>query len=76
MDNNSLRVTNQKNGKWSCDQKGKLSNRTTTSVGEVGTSGVHLTSQLWVYKVVCFKHIVFLTAQEMNSYYTLLFPYY
>ena len=40
MDKNSLWVTNQKAGKWSCDQKGKLSNRTSTSAGEVGTSGV------------------------------------
>ena len=40
MDKNKLRVTNQKAGKWSCDQKGKLSNRDTTSVGEVGTSVV------------------------------------
>ena len=38
MDMNSLRVTNQKTGKWSCDQKGKISNRTPTSVGEVGYS--------------------------------------
>ena len=40
MDKNSLWVTNQKAGKWSRDQKGKLSNRTSTSAGEVGTSGV------------------------------------
>ena len=40
MDKNSLRVTNQKTEKWSCDQKGKLSNRTTTSAGELGTSVV------------------------------------
>ena len=40
MDKNSLRVTNQKTGKWSCDQNSKLSNRTTTSAGEVGTSEV------------------------------------
>ena len=26
-----------KAGKWSCDQSGKLSNRTSTSAGEVGT---------------------------------------
>ena len=37
MDMNSLRVTNQKAGKWSCDQKGKISNRT-TSAGEVAYS--------------------------------------
>ena len=37
MDKNRLRVTNLKTGKWSCDQKGKLSNRTATSAGEVGT---------------------------------------
>ena len=38
MDINSLRITNQKAGKWSCDQKGKISNRTPTSAGEVGYS--------------------------------------
>ena len=38
MDKNRLRVTNQKAGKWSCDQKGKFSNRTPTSAREVGTS--------------------------------------
>ena len=40
VDKNSLWVTNQKAEKWSCDQKGKLSNRTSTSAGEVGISGV------------------------------------
>ena len=38
MDMNSLRVTNQKVGTWSYDQKGKISNRTPTSAGEVGYS--------------------------------------
>ena len=38
MDKNSLRVANQKAGRWSCDQRGKFSNRTPTSAGEVGTS--------------------------------------
>ena len=38
MDKNSLKITNQKAGSWSCDQKGKLSNRTPTSAGEVGYS--------------------------------------
>ena len=40
MDKNSLKVTNQKAEKWSYDQKCKLSNRTSTSAGEVGTSVV------------------------------------
>ena len=38
MDINSLKVTNQKAGKWSCEQKGKISNRTPISAGEVGYS--------------------------------------
>ena len=29
--------TQSKAGKWSCDQNGKLSNRTSPSAGEVGT---------------------------------------
>ena len=33
MDMNSLRVTNQETGKWSCDQQGKISNRTPTRRG-------------------------------------------
>ena len=64
MVKNSLWVTNQKAGKWSCDQSGKLSNRTSTSAGEVGTpvavvvmnlmeTEVNLTTQLWVYKLIC-----------------------
>ena len=40
MDKHRLGVTNQKVERWSCDQKGKLSNRTSTSAGEVGTSAV------------------------------------
>ena len=38
MDINSLRITSQKAEKRSCDQKGKISNRTPTSAGEVGYS--------------------------------------
>ena len=46
MDKYRLGVVNQKAERWSCDQKGKLSNRTSTSAGEVGESAVVIVMNL------------------------------